>query len=439
MNTRVLLMLFVIAIGFFSGLMVVTGMPFFIQFAFIAIILCVFFAFVNPSLIFKLLLFSRPLIDPLRNYSFIGYFNVLGIFSFLNVILIPFAFIRDRGFKIFPPTIKWFYAFIVIATFSIFNSAKLADSIAFIFKLLSLCALFLLSYNLIKHIDDAKKILNIIIYSSIVPIVYGIFQVITKQGVIQDLTGYIRLNSTFAISNPFAFYLGIVILTVLLLQISFSSTKFKFLHILITLCGIVCLYFTYVRAIWIALAISLIIMALIERKIRKLLFVFSIVILLFFSEGIANRFQDISQQPKKGTSSLEFRFIIAEQLIKNALPHHVIIGSGIGTSEDVAGRFTDFQNLPHNDYLRVLLETGVLGLITYGIFLLSFLKFIIKRLLKKNWFSLNVGFGGIFIYYLVASFGQNCFTAISASGYIFCLMGLAVKINELPEKTKKTK
>ena len=258
------------------------------------------------------------------------------------------------------------------------------------------------------------------------------YTLLIPAGIVQGLDAYRRINSTFALSNPFAFYLGFIILVILLLIYGFPQRrKFVALYSVILTVSFVCLVFTYVRAIWLAVVIALFFTALFERKIRRWVVIGTFFILIVFSGTLFSRFNDIINPPLLRANTLEWRYDMAKQLMMKAVPKYWLIGSGIGTSEEVASKVTSYENLPHNDYLRVLVETGFFGLIFYLMFFFSLLKFFATQIFNKINKENNIIFLGTLIFYLIASLGQNCFIAISASGYMFCLMGVALKLNEL--------
>lgn len=437
MITFLLKILFIIFIGFTLGQVILFPIDILLKGVLFSFIVALGIMLLNPTLMFLLLLLIRPLVDPLRSYGLGGGLNLLGIFSFFNVLIFVLVLMKRKGIKFFPPSIKWFYFFTIISVISFLNLTNAVDSIVYVFKLLSLIAIFLLSYNLPNSVADGIKILKCLLFSAVIPILYGFYQIITKEGIVQDLTGYKRINATFVLSNPFAFYLGIIILSVLLLHFVFRYKEMKSLFILTG--AFICLYFTYVRVVWIALSMSLLYIAIFEKKIRKWVIFLILIVALFFSKGIVSRFMDIYHPPKIGTNSLAFRIEIGRELLINVLPKYYLFGSGIGTSEEIDTKSTKFSKLPHNDYIRVLLETGVFGFIAYIGFLLSMLMLLIKfSAFHPETKNINVFFTGILLFYLITSFGQNCFSYMSVSGYVFCLMGLAIKFNELIVQEKGT-
>ena len=394
----------------------------------------------KPRWSFLALLFTRPLVDPLRVYYFMPDMNILGLFSFAYIIVAVYMVTRSKEFKIIPDKIRWYYFFMLIAALSLFNTTDVNLTIATLTKYLALLALFLLGYNFTKTFEDALKIIRVIVVSSVIPIIYGIYQHIMGFGVqkyqsFQALAGVTRINSTFSLSNAFAFYIGIVILLCILCLYFSKGKKEKVLYLFLIASGLYCLLNTHVRVVWIALFLAMCLLSIYDARARKF-FIITIIIALPLSYNlIIDRFQDLFVKPEYGTSSLEFRSGIGKALLQNAVPVHFFLGHGTGDALAVAKAYTNYRNIPHDDFLRVLVENGILGLTAYLLFIGKMFFYLFGLIRKKINLRVNLIFLTILIYYLISSAAQNIFSMISGSGYIFCLMGVASKVNEISMET----
>ena len=65
------------------------------------------------------------------------------------------------------------------------------------------------------------------------------------------------------------------------------------------------------------------------------------------------------------SNSSDWRFLNWAKLLEE-WTHRPVLGYGLGTTTEV-GLVTPLQNLPHNDYIRLLVETGVLGFAVFGL------------------------------------------------------------------------
>ncbi len=434
----------ILLLGYFAGQIVAGPFSIYIKIAILILPIIGIFFLLNPMWGFMTLLFIRPLVDPLRTYYLVERVSLLGVFSFINVLFVFYVLIKAKNIRIFPENIRWFYIYLFIGGLSILNSPDMGISLIAMVKLLSLLALFLLAYNLPENFDDALKIIKAILISAIIPIIYGIYQLITKQGVqiptVGELADVPRILSTFSLSNAFAFYLGMIILLYILIQFYSHKKVERAVNILILVGGFVCLVYTYTRAIWLSLSLSLSCIAVFEKRVRRWLIILALICIPLFYNEVLKRFDDlVNPPPAYRTNTLVGRIEMAKMLLFEAFPEQPFLGFGLGVSADVLEQYTsaNHKNIPHNDYIRVLLETGILGFIAYLVFLGKIFFYLLDLIRRKVNFHANIVFFGILILYLVSSMGQNIFLNISGVGYIFVLMGLAQKINDISEINKE--
>jgi O-antigen ligase len=143
-------------------------------------------------------------------------------------------------------------------------------------------------------------------------------------------------------------------------------------------------------------------------------------------------------QPRRyGINSLQFRLDIAKQLLENAFPEHFLVGFGLGSSEHVAARYTKYMLLPHNDFLRSLIETGLIGLIGFIVFIIMNFKYYIQRVRQFPSRPYNLFMFALLSTYVVVAFAQNISVFISTAGYVFCFLGVTQKLNDLEEINNK--
>lgn len=397
----------------------------------------------RPIWSFMALLFTRPLLEPLWEYRFVIGGSVLGIFSLIYIVIALYLLIRDQQFKILHDKIKWHYYFIIISIFSLYNTSNVALSVTTISRHFILLALFLLSYNIIEKFEDALKIIRVLVMSSVIPVMYGIYQAITGTGVqeyksFQVMAGVARVNSFYNLSNGFAYFLGVIIFLIILCFFHLKRKNEMIYYSLLLAGSLVCLAYTHVRTIWISFFLSISLLSIYDKKIRKYFILITIIALPLTYHLMMQRFTDVFVRPEYGTSSLEFRTGLGRELLSNAFPKHFLIGFGSGLDKEVATAYTNYVNMPHNDYLRVLIENGILGLIAYLLFLGNILFYLFNLIRNKVNIRENSIFLALLIYYLIASAGQNIFSTVSSSGLIFCLMGIAVKMNEISMKSVET-
>ncbi|MCF6158931.1 MAG: O-antigen ligase family protein [wastewater metagenome] len=427
-------------ISLFGGYIFSLSIPIYLYAAIFAFLFIMITFFVHPYAAFIVLLFVRPLLDPLCKYGVGKGVNLLAIFSGLFIVFVIIVMSIDKQ-KSWKPSISgYFYLYLLAALFSLVNIENLGSGITFFLKLISLIAIYLLAYHLIQNEHDAYKIFLTVALSSIIPMGNGFLQYATGSGVQQGMDETLRINSTFVLSNPYAAFLCITIFVLIYLLFfkKSKSKKFNLCLYMLLLLALVSLVLTYTRAGWFAFLVGLIVYSIKEKKLRIYLFLLCFVSVILLHDQIINRVSDLIAPRKYGINSLEFRMDIGKQLLKNALPEHPLLGFGIGSSEQVAIEYTSYPLPPHNDFLRILIESGIIGLLCFINFFYMNFKYYVNRIKKyPGRRPYNVFMLVLLAVYAAASLGQNIFFFVTITGYIFCFLGMTQKLNDLEDQNEK--
>lgn len=363
----------------------------------------IFFSIVGHVLLQEKLLLIFLLIRPALDYwNFIEIFryktqviNLNAALAILFFFWLAFMFIKNH--KSIPKKIVYllFAVLAFLMLLSSLYSTSFVTSIIESIKFINLALIFVLSYIFVKRDKiSTSALLKTIILSAIVPIMFGVYQIILGQGISTfGING--RIYGTFAHPNVFAFF----ILFLLFLHIQFSSispTQFweknKNLRTTIYLFLIFLILMTYTRVALVGLAVFLLIIGVL--KYRKMLagVIISVIIAsaIFFPLGLWLKtntnynLQKIGLVERLTTRDEDADSIAWRQaLIRESIPiiaSKPILGYGYGTFplvwEENRGPWHDWDDSAeaHNDYLRLSLEIGLIGLLLYLI-LLSILFF----------------------------------------------------------------
>ena len=415
------------------------SIPFYFYAAFIAFLLIMLLFFIQPFYAFITLLFLRPLLDPLSEYKIAASVNLLALFSLLFIGFLILILFNDQT-KSWKPCISgYFYPYLLVSVFSCANLENYFDGLIFFTKLCSLLSIYLLAYHLVNNKHDGYIIFLTVALSSIIPIGYGMFQHFTDGGIQQGQTiETLRLNSTFVLSNPYGFFLCVVILVFIYLLFSKKGEKlFKLFSYGMLCLAFVSLLLTYTRTAWFSLGVGLIIYAVKEKKLRIYLLLLGILGAAILHQEIIERISDLFTPRRYGTNSWEFRINITRQLLENAFPKHYFLGFGIGSSEEVAAKYTQYSLPPHNDVIRVIIETGVLGLIFYSTFFFKNFTYYINKIRKYPERSYNLFMLVLLSVFIIISCGQNLFFFITTTGYLCCFLGVTQKLNDIDDINEK--
>jgi O-antigen ligase len=201
----------------------------------------------------------------------------------------------------------------------------------------------------------------------------AIWQYFTKTGLTIPLEGvYNRVYGTFAHPNLLAFYLLLVLTLCFLIFLSSDKKKVSIL-IYGLLAGIflITLGFTYTRSAWLGLLLVVLLLGLTRYRTFLIISLIFLSLSYFSIETINQRISAFSSHDPG--SSINWRLTLWEDTLSYA-SQRPVLGYGAGTSKELIlkKRGPDAGSSDaHNDYLRVLLEDGLIGLIGFLILLAS--------------------------------------------------------------------
>lgn len=288
----------------------------------------------------------------------------------------------------------------------------------------SAVVLFILIASLFSRKKEILLLLSVVILSSVPPLVVGFYQAFTGSGNL-NTAGFNRIYGTFSHPNSYAIYLGMLLL--LCIPMFMDSRIYWKKGIYAILCGaiVMSLILTYARAPWLAFLVSLGILAVVRYR-RLLVFVpLVVILLLIFVPSILARFEE-AMGFSQGQGSLFFRVEMWRYLLPKftASP---ISGNGLGSFAFYAETGMGRYYLPHNDYMRLLVDTGIIGLASYLAALVGLAKGAIRSylLLKDEQLRvLALVFVTVLVAYFLGSITENLFRAGTTQTYFWTLAGI---------------
>jgi len=323
---------------------------------------------------FFLLLIFRTTFDSLGSeQELFNIFSVSVSLTFLlGVMLIALAiieFIKQKPkwskISVFAP---WFVFLGLTAVLSLFSFDKQASLVNF-FRLLSFLSAFIFGYFIF---DTPKKLTNlarVIIFSAIIPTGVAWYQLMTRGGFFDGERW--RLLGTFTHPNMLALYLVLVICLTLFVALNLRQNAIERIpYALLVIFFTIPLLYTYTRVAWLSLAFVM--FAVGAYRFRKLLFIsiLTVFLLYLFAPFFQDRISTLSSIAADDSSS--WRLDLWRDIIS-----YIKLNPWIGYGPGTASVFlkNNVQRLlvetePHNDYLRIWLESGIFTLLAYlGIFI----------------------------------------------------------------------
>ncbi len=317
----------------------------------------------------------------------INFAVALGLLVLLGALI---YFLNGKiNFKNLPLKNYWLF-FLLVITLSLPLAVEPTTALREWLKVIISFSLFAVGAFYFGLKERREKIEKLIIWALLIPLALALYQIITSSGLI----GFglpSRAFGTYGHPNVLAFNLVIGIgLLFYLWRTHYIHKKWPIIFIGL---GIIALLFTYTRAGYIGLAVFAIVLGLFEYRALtiKIFTLLGILALLFFpiNNWLKTTYHyDLQNNPliyrltsqEEEFNSLDWRRILWQQSL-NKFWQRPILGWGYGMFGNVLSTDRSDVDPPeaHNDYLRLIVETGGLGLISYLILQTSILYALFKR------------------------------------------------------------
>ncbi|MDI6704117.1 MAG: O-antigen ligase family protein [bacterium] len=407
------------------------------------------------SLFFPLFIALRSSLDIFTDVGFyIGPMN-LNVPSFFTIFIIGVASLYLGVMALKGKTIKihkisvlfgiWIllltpFVFLSIRNFGFRGLISLREWM----RLFSIFILFLLSYNLVRR-ENRKRFLNLLFLSLLVPLSSGLYQLITHTGMF--VKGIHRIYGSIAHPNAFSLYL------ILFIGITYWKLKMSrhILWYLLLLIELVALIATFSLSGYIMFSILSLFLLLKERKGQEILIAFIIVLFIFaFStnQQFQKRWERVKLinidtiKEKKVVDSFTWRIVNWCNLL-SLWKEKAFFGYGLQTTPIINPWKIPDEGIgyaPHNDFLRYLVETGLIGFTFYSVFV-----FLVGYYLFKEYRSSTTLYPktflytllGVFISWQIGSWVDNFITSTTFQYYFWVFLAVALKSNGLQGKDEE--
>ncbi|MDD5505753.1 MAG: O-antigen ligase family protein [Candidatus Omnitrophica bacterium] len=313
-------------------------------------------------------------------------FSLDGTLTALFIAMCALILLRRKNLKLLSlPGAKAYGLFIFLCLFSLFFSQ---DPVFGARRLVKYAAYFIIYFLCVNLLDTQKKSRLMIIalfLSALVPLSFGFYQAVTSSGSI-TAGGFNRIFATLTYPNAYAFYLMIMLIFTSGAYLGSRGTPIRLALLLYAALLFVSLILTFTRGAWFGLILAWSVLAvLVLRKsgfknFPALIFLFGVSSLLaiMFAPWIVQRSVYLT-----GASMGSFGWRSTLWLTYfNQFLLHPFKGSGLGSSSAIAKKELGFIIAPHNDYLKILVESGVFALAAYIAFLFSVFSSGVKKFMS---------------------------------------------------------
>jgi putative inorganic carbon (HCO3(-)) transporter len=279
-------------------------------------------------------------------------------------------------------TLPMWTGFLVVASTSAMLSPEPTAAAKVIGWLATYFAAFSLPFALIRSPDWALRCLTVAMYSSFIPVAYAFIELVFS---LADVENGGRLQSTFGHPNIFAFYLvGVLALGMFMLKSNRISLPSNVRPLLVLYLPVLILLIvlTQTRSAWIACAIMVAVFTgLVDRRYLGFLPLLPLIILI---PGVEERMLDVSWYTDDyryhSLDSLAWRQLLSEKALEwMAANPSLLLGNGLNSFVHYVPAFFPYVHEaddevgvgPHNVFLQIYFEMGVLGVLTSGWLFLS--------------------------------------------------------------------
>ena len=328
------------------------------------------------------------------------------------------------------PLIPPVTALFACALLSVTVSAHPIDSLFEVVRFGTLIVIVSVLGRLIRDARGLRLILLAAIGSSIVPILVAARQIMGEGGVF-TASGLDRIRGTFLHSNPFAAYLFLMI-TLMVSIYPHVERRWKLALVPLTIACGGCLIATYSRGAWVATVVALVVIGLLQD--RRILWMLgcAIIVIALAVPSVSVRLSDLSESQKATGApgnSLIWRFEYWREVL--ALQDNPVLGIGF---KEVEQSLTGAK-APHNDPIRIFVETGIVGFAAY-IWLLVTLgrqaRSTLRRAPPGISRGLAVAFAASFAGLLLLSLTANVITQLVILWYFVTIVALAMVWSPAP-------
>jgi len=391
------------------------------------LIMMIYFTFLvlNFEAGFLSLIFLRTSLDYFKTAGGgEGGFSVSAAASLVLIVLSVF-YILYRKVNIFSyKEVLPFSIFLLICGLSIFASQDFLESISDWLRFVSIFFIYIVTRLIAVSEKKIRLVLKVILLSVLIPVFLGYYQFLTGSGYETQSEGG-RIIGTFAHPNDFSSYLLVVLVFCTAQLCEKESLISKKLLAPLVLLMLFAFVLTFSRGSWVIFVFSMVVMGILRyRRILVFLPVF-LVAALFLIPGVQDRiFEVLDPSHARATSGWEWRLNAWAQ-VATLLSEKPIFGHGLSMV------FIKMGYLTHNDYLRLLVEVGIVGLLAY--------LWMAAQLLSRTWRdykrtqsniakSFHVGLLALTLGFLVRQAADNTLRNTAAMMFFWIFLALTRNI-----------
>jgi putative inorganic carbon (HCO3(-)) transporter len=328
---------------------------------------------------------------------------------------------------------KAIFVLILACLLSVATSPDRFASLSEAARIVATVLMFVVLESLLVDHHQVRRVVVACFASAVLPLVAAGYQIATGQGVVQP-DGLSRLRGTFLHPNSFALYLALLLLVSLGLYRHVGRRQ-RLALLAFAAVAAPALVLTYSRGVWVATAVGVLTIGLLQSRRALLTVGVAVVMLAVAIPSLLGRLTDLEESRSvAGTpgNSLVWRMEYWRTTLELAKANPVT-GIGLNMTE----RSTREAKITHNEYLRAQVEMGLVGLLAYLGFVVALVATSRRALAAKVTGAprgLAVGFAGCVAAFVVVGLGANLVSQLAVLWYFFAIAAAAVAVTrQLPK------
>lgn len=364
-------------------------------------ILCFEFGFIYSSVVFAGMF---GLCAVLYNFK-LGVYAALVLFPFaptmamVGITLLTFfsfglKYIADKDFHFVRTSLDIpIIIFMAVLLFSTATSFALSSSLKIFMVYIVFVAGYFAITNAIRDFKTLMPILVLMLIAAFAVGTYGIYQHIfgfadgktwTDTGMFEDIST--RVVSTFDNPNVLGEYLLLLVPLGAAMFLAVKNGFAKTGHLAITAVLGLCMIYTYSRGNWIGLIVALVIFILFYDTRFVWLGVIALLAAPFVvSQSVITRFASIGDTKDTSTSYRVYIWMGTFNMLKD----YWLCGIGLGTDAfNMIYPHYAYASIvaphSHNLYLQLVVENGIIGLVSFLVIMVAYFRTVISSIIKQN-------------------------------------------------------
>ncbi|SDY66910.1 O-antigen ligase [Modestobacter sp. DSM 44400] len=321
---------------------------------------------------------------------------------------------------------------LAVMTVSAVFSGDQVRSLLQVARLAAAVAVFLAVEQFAVAERNRRRVLTAVYVSAVVPLLVGLQQFATGTYLKQS-SGLGRVTGTFLHPNAFGFYL------VLLLIMGTAIFRYlqggpRLLVGAVVAVGSVELLLTYSRGSWATVVAGVLVVGVLQSRKLLLLVPAGLALVVVLAPSVLTRLSDLSQEETiNGTPGNSFLWRVQHWgVVLEGAQGHEFLGLGPSASDYLGAEVLP----PHNDFVRMYVETGVLGTTVYLAVIVAALAMALRALRAvpdgRIGRGVAVGAAGCTAAFVLGSFGGNLISEVVVLLYLFTFFALATSLTLHP-------